>query len=152
MNVFSANQSSVEVWAPPSGVSVSIDGFGEVGYSWFVSNVTVNAREITDIRQCFNDVSYIYALGNDQRQCNISVSFVVMIGSYKCFGSDALENIDSGLLSYEQNRISQNPVASYITIGGLARRGWLVGIDVTNVDASKGICSATASFIMDLSY
>ena len=151
MDVFGANGSNITVWAPPSGVAVSMPFLGGiVGDTWLVTGLQIGAKEITDIRQCFNDVSYVYALGNDQRQCIMSVSFVVMIGKKECKDGDPLASIKDGLEAYGGTRISQMPNGGVISIGGLSRYCYLVGIDISQVDASKGICAGNAQFIMKL--
>ena len=85
MEVFSIGGASkpVKAWGPTASVGVQVpalEGIGGKGSDWLLEGVQIGAKEIVDVRQCFNDVSYIYALGNDQGQCMISLSFIIFIG------------------------------------------------------------------------
>lgn len=155
MKIFSSDSRPIEAWGPTASVDVKAQALeGVVDKTWILVNFSVGAREITDIRQCFDDVSYIYALGNNQAQCLISLTFAILIGLHNCKGSENGNTaaIENGLSAYVKSRIStedgQNP--SPVTIGGFSRMGWLTGIDIGNLDAAKGICYGTAHFIMEL--
>lgn len=155
MKIFSSDSRSIEVWGPTASVDVSVPALGSViDNTWILVNFSVGAREITDIRQCFNDVSYIYALGNNQAQCLISLTFAILIGSQNCKDSENGNTaaIKNGLSGYIENRISteEGQKPSMITIGAFSRMGWLTGIDIGNLDASKGVCYGTVNFIMEL--
>lgn len=153
MNIFSIGKDSrpVKVWGPTASVSVSISALGSiVGDDWVLEGVQIGAKEIVDVRQCFNDVSYIYALGNDQGNCSIVLSFVVFIGTKNCVGGDNMAAIELGLSKYKNSRISRNTTPTTISIGGFSTRGWLTGLSIGNLDAEKGICHAVSTFIMQL--
>lgn len=155
MKIFSSDSRAIEVWGPTASVDVRAKALeGVVDNTWILVNFSVGAREITDIRQCFNDVSYIYALGNNQAQCLISLTFAILIGLHNCESSENANTaaIENGFSKYVESRIStevgQNP--SPVTIGAFTRMGWLTGIDIGNLDASKGVCYGTVNFIMEL--
>lgn len=152
MTVFSSNDVSVEAWGPTAAVTVTAEALGGViNDSWLLVGFTVNASEITDVRQCFNDMSYIYALGNDQGRCLISLEFAILIGKKNCSSKgDNTKAIDDGLGNYVKGRVSQKKAATTITIGGFSRKGWLKGIRIGNLDPAKGICYGTVEFIMEL--
>ena len=145
----------VEAWGPAVSVDVKASALGGVvDDSWILVNFAIGAREIVDIRQCFDDVSYIYALGNNQSQCAITLTFAIFIGARNCLGMNMGYNntsaIKSGLSAYVNSRISKKTTPSTITLGKFSRMGWLTGLDIGNLDASKGICYGTAHFIMEL--
>ena len=151
MKVFSADTDSIEVWGPTASVDVSISALGSiVNNTWLLVNLSAGAREIVDVRQCFNDVSVIYALGNNQGQCVLTLTFAIFIGRKNCKGGDNTEALKSGFGQYVSNRISKKTTPSAITIGNVSRMGWLTGIDVGNLDAEKGVCYGTVHFIMEL--
>lgn len=146
--------STLEVWGPTATVNVIIDALGGiVKEDWLLVNLSAGAREIVDVRQCFNDVSVIYALGNNQGQCVMSLTFAIFVGRKNCTGSGPNSNtvaLAKGFQQYASNRISKKPQRSSITIGSFSRFGWLTGIDIGNLDAEKGICYGTVHFIMEL--
>lgn len=151
MKIFSSDSRAIEAWGPTASVEVKASALGDVvDDTWILVNFFVGAREITDIRQCFNDVSYIYALGNNQGQCAMSLTFAILIGKKSYNESDSTSAIKNGLSAYVASRISKKTSPSPVTIGNFSRMGWLTGIDIGNLDASKGICYGTAHFIMEL--
>ena len=151
MKIFSSNTGTIEAWGPTATVDVKASALGDVvDNTWVLVNFSIGAREITDIRQCFNDVSYIYALGNNQAQCAMSLTFAILIGKKGCNGPNNTSAIENGMLEYEGRRISNNTSPSTVTIGNFSRMGWLTGIDIGNLDAGKGICYGTAHFIVEL--
>lgn len=152
MIFYSSDTGSVEAWGPTASVDVKVDALrGVVNNSWLLVNLSVGAREIVDVRQCFNDVSVIYALGNDQGRCVLTLTFAIFIGRKNCKkDADNTTAIDKGLSAYASNRISKRTTKSAITIGQFSREGWLTGVDIGQVDASKGICYGTVHFIMEL--
>jgi len=152
MTVFGSDTKSVEVWGPTASVDVKISALsGVINESWLLVNLALGAREIVDVRQCFDDVSYVYALGNNQGQCAMTLTFAIFIGRNSCKGGDDnTKAIKEGLDAYVDNRISQKTSPSSITIGSFSRMGWLTGIDIGNLDASKGICYGTVHFLMEL--
>ena len=151
MKIFSSNTGRIEAWGPTASVDVKAPALGGVvDDTWVLVNFSIGAREITDIRQCFDDVSYIYALGNNQAQCAITLTFVIFIGRRNCIGFNNTDKITDGLSAYINNRISKKTSPSTITIGKFSRMGWLTGIDIGNLDAAKGVCYGTAHFIMEL--
>lgn len=153
MKIFqiSGDNRATEMWGPTAGVVVKVDALGSsVDADWLLSNARVGAKEIVDVRQCFNDVSYIYALGNDQGQCAIVLNFVIFIGTKSCRGQHNTKAIADGLKKYVSNRISQKTSAQNITIGNFSTKGWLTSIDIGQFDASRGTCGGTLSFIMQL--
>ena len=153
MKVFSAYTDSIEVWGPTASVDVNIDVLGDiVNNDWLLVNLSAGAREIVDVRQCFNDVSVIYALGNNQGQCVMTLTFAIFIGQKNCISVKNSNTVAlaHGFDKYASKRISKNPQRSSITIGSFSRYGWLTGVDVGNLDAGKGICYGTVHFIMEL--
>lgn len=160
MDVFSSSSSrSLVLWGPTAGVTVIFRGF-DVGIddSWILTNMSVGAREIVDIRQCFNDVSFIYALGNKQESCEMSLTFAVFIGKKspgcKSTPKDNTKAIAAGMGSYKKIRIYEaakgSKTPTEVTIGDFTRKGWITGIDINNMDAYRGICYGTVYFNMEL--
>ena len=147
MTVFSKDSRGVEAWGPTASVAVQIGALGNiVDNSWVLVNLSIGVKEIVDVRQCFNDVSFIYALGNDQNNCKMSLTFAILIGTRRCRGSNNMAAISAGLRKYITNRISQQNKPNTIAIANFAGKGWLTGIDIGQVDAS--ICMFTTfSFI-----
>jgi hypothetical protein len=153
MKIFSSDSRPIVAWGPTATVTVRAEALGSVvDNSWILVNFSIGAREITDIRQCFDDVSYIYALGNNQAQCVMSLTFAIFIGKRNCDGSNNTSAIEEGLSAYIDRRIStdEGQKPSMVTIGGFSRMGWLTGMDIGNLDASKGVCYGTVNFIMEL--
>ena len=155
MKVFSSKDDtrSVVAWGPTASVKVIVPALeGVIDDTWLLTGFQVGAREIVDVRQCFNDVSYIYALGNDQSSCAITLIFTIFIGMKECQGVSMTSSIASGLDAYVESRISQKTSPLSITIGSFSRMGWVVGIDIGQVDPKKGTCVGTVSFIMELGH
>lgn len=153
MEVFGSKGKSVEVWGPAASVEVRAPALGSViGDSWLLEGVTISAKEIVDVRQCFEDVAYIYALGNDQGKCVIVLHFIVFIGQKDCGQGKGFEAVEAGMRAYAQNRISteEGRKRQIIGIGSFARQGWLVGIDISGLDPERSVCHAAATFIMEL--
>ena len=153
MRVFSSSGDtrSVVAWGPTASVNVRVAALGGViDNTWLLTGFQIGAREIVDVRQCFNDVSYIYALGNDQSSCAITLVFTVFIGTKNCSGASMTSSIGSGLGAYVKSRISKKTSPSSITIGSFSKMGWLVGVDIGQPDPAKGTCVGTVSFIMEL--
>lgn len=150
MTVFGSDKSrGVKIWGPTAGVEVRVDALGSVvDKTWVLESVSVGAREIVDVRQCFNDVSFIYALGNSQANCAINLTFVIYIG--KCSGGDGTQSITDGLKQYVGSRISKSTDPKLISIGKFSRMGWLTGVEVGQAEPAKGVCRGTVSFIMEL--
>jgi len=151
MMVFSSVSRGVEAWGPTASVDVKVDALGGVvDNSWILVNFSVGAREIVDVRQCFNDMSFIYALGNNQSACQISMTFAILIGSRNCKSMNNTSAIGSGLSAYIGSRISKKISAGKVSIGSFSRSGWLTGIDIGNLDANRGVCYGTVHFLMEL--
>ena len=164
MEVFSIGSSGkpVRVWGPTASVGVILegldgkggknDGIGGKNSDWLLEGAQVGASEIVDVRQCFNDVSYIYALGNDQGKCRISLSFVIFIGTMNCVGDNNLKAVKDGFMKYEANRISarKNMSPLGISIGAFSTKGWLVDVSIGQMDPARGICHGVLSYIMQL--
>lgn len=151
MNIFGPTASTNITWGPNVSADVSIAALGGiVNDSWFLVNLHAGAKEIVDVRQCFNDVSFIYALGNNQSQCAISLTFVVFLGGKNCKDEDGTANIQAGFQQYVKSRISQQTSAKEIGVGKFVRKGWLTGIEVGQVDMKKSVCYATVHFLMEL--
>lgn len=155
MDVFSIGGRSkpVKVWGPIASVSVKAGGLGSIGGNgsdWLLEGVQVGAKEIVDVRQCFNDVSYIYALGNNQSSCVMSLSFMVFIGTKNCFGDNNTDAIMEGIREYKNSRISQNTSPVVVSIGNFSKKGWLIGIDIGAMDPGKAVCHGVATYMMQL--
>jgi len=152
MRVFDSDGRETVIWGPTASVEVNVPAMGSVIWkdSWVLDGVTIGAKEIVDVRQCFGDVAYIYALGNDQGKCLISLSFVIFLGKKNCTEGTPFESIDDGLSAYAGNRISIRTGAQPITIGGFSRNAWLIGIDIGNTEAGKSISHGNVSFMMEL--
>lgn len=149
MLVFSKDSRGVEAWGPTVSVAVNIEALGNiVDDSWILVNFAIGAREIVDIRQCFNDVSFIYALGNNQSSLNLTLTFAILVGTRKCKGDNNMGTLSAGMRRYFLNRISQKTKPSTIAIANWAGKGWLTGIDIGQVDASKGVCYGTVHFLV----
>lgn len=153
MQVFSKDSRGVEAWGTIASADVKVSALdGVVDNSWILTSFAVGAREIVDIRQCFGDVSFLYALGNKQASCSLTLTFMVLIGRKSCKGNHNMDAVSSGLEAYVFKRIgaSGGRSPSTVEIGGFSRFGWLVGIDIGNVDADKGICQAVVHMNMRL--
>lgn len=152
MEIFGTAGTSMVAWGPTASVEVKVEALGDVvNDSWVLTGANIGAKEIVDIRQCFNDVSYIYALGNDQSKSVLSLSFIIFLGRKNCQGeNDNYQAIEKGINSYRDKRISKNTSAESITIGGFSCKGWIVGIDIGQHNPSNATCSGTLSFIMQL--
>lgn len=155
MDVFSigGKGKSVKIWGPIASVSVKAGGLGSIGRKgsdWLLEGVQVGAKEIVDVRQCFNDVSYIYALGNNQNSCIMSLSFLVFIGTENCSGDNNTDAIMKGIEEYKNNRISQNTSPVTVSIGNFSKKGWLMEIGIGAVDAGKAVCHGVATYMMQL--
>ncbi len=151
MQVFSKDSRGVEVWGPTASVNVKADALGGiVDNTWILVNFAVGAREIVDIRQCFDDVSFLYALGNNQSSCQISLTFAILIGKKWCKGANNTSAIEEGLDAYVKSRVSQRKNAGKIQIGKFSRMGYLIGIDIGNADPMRGVCYGTVHFNMEL--
>ena len=149
MTVFSKDSRGIEAWGPTASVAVEIGALGGiVDDSWILVNFAIGVKEIVDVRQCFNDVSFMYALGNDQTGCRMTLTFAILIGTRRCKGDNNMAAISAGLSKYIQNRISQQNKPNTIAIANFAGKGWLTGIDIGQVDASRGICYGTVHFII----
>lgn len=152
MTVFTTDSRGVEAWGPTASVDVRISGLGNfIGDSWLLTNMSVGANEIVDVRQCFNDVAYIYALGNRQSSCRMSLTFAIFIGRRCNSGNENTQAISDGLSAYVKSRISKSNGPISVTVGKFSRMGWLDSIEIGNIDASAGVCSGTLNFIMELS-
>lgn len=151
MTVFS-KESEVQAWGPTASVDVKMSAFGGgLDKASFLVNLSVGAREIADIRQCFNEMTYIYALGNDQSSCKMALTFAVFIGRENCKGNgNNTKIIGDWLDEYEEDRISKKTDPVAVTIGDFSRMCWVEGISIGNVDALRGICYVTISLIMEL--
>lgn len=152
MFVFSSDSRGIEAWGPTASVEVVVDALGGiVDDTWVLVNFAVGAREIVDIRQCFNDVSYLYALGNNQSSCQITLTFAIFIGRLSCKGEDLTSHsLEDGLDAYVAGRVSSRKKAGKIAIGKFSRMGHLVSIDIGNADVEKGVCTGTVTFNMEL--
>jgi hypothetical protein len=149
MHIFGDNSIGIKAYGPMASVNVSIGSL--VGDNWFLTDFKIGAKEIVDVRQCFNDISVVYALGNSQSQCAISLVFAVFLGSENCAEvGNNWDGIKSAVNEYKSNRISKNKSRRNITIGGFSTNGWLTGFDVGNADAARGVCYATIHFLMEL--
>ena len=150
MDVFSSNGSGVVAWGPVASVNVKLSALQDlIDDSWILVNFEFGAKEITDVRQCFNEVSYIYALGNDQNQSRMTMTFAIFIGAKECKGDNNMTAIGSGVTEYLDKRISKKQKSS-IAIGSFSGSGWVTGLSIGNVDAKRGLCYGTVDLIVDL--
>lgn len=155
MKIFSSDSKGVVAWGPVASVTVKAGSLNEAATGsngWVLTNFSIGAKEITDIRQCFDDVSYIYALGNNQGQCSMTLVFAIFLGKEDCSGPNNTGTIGVGLNEYKVNRIStkRGMSPSPVTIGNFSRMGWLTGIEIGQLDAARGLCYGTVHFIMEL--
>ena len=151
MTIFSSDSRGIEAWGPTASVDVKCHALGDiVDDTWILVNFAIGAQEIVDIRQCFSDVSFLYALGNNQSACQMTLTFAILIGRRDCEGDGNTSAIQDGLEAYVKSRISQDVSGGTVSIGNFSRRGWLIGIDIGNLDASKGVCYGTVKFNMEL--
>ena len=151
MLVFSSDSRGIEAWGPTASVEVVVDALERlIDNTWVLTNFSIGAREIVDIRQCFHDVSFLYALGNNQSACQITLTFAIFIGRMACKGEAFTHAIKDGLDKYVEKRVSEKKAACKIGIGDFARMGYLVSIDIGNADVEKGICTGTLTFNMEL--
>lgn len=147
------DQVDVVAWGPTATVRVRIPALeGLINDSWMLTSLSLNAQDIVDIRQCFNDVSYIYALGNDQQRCALSLYFVILLGRRNCrpTSTDNFGAISEGLKKFVTTRISNNTAPMALTIGNFSCKGWLTGESVDRVDPDTGIGMGSLHFIMQL--
>ena len=108
MRVFSSDSRGVVAWGPAASVDVRVSALGGiVDRSWILVNFSIGAREIVDIRQCFNDTSFIYALGNNQSSCQISLTFAIFFGAANCMSTNNTNDIRAGIDAYAEGRISK---------------------------------------------
>lgn len=151
MKIFSSDSRGIEAWGPTASVDVKCSALGGiVDDSWILVNFSIGAQEIVDIRQCFSDVSFLYALGNNQSACQMTLTFAILIGKKQCMDHNNTSAIQKGLEAYVNSRISKNISGGTVSIGNFSRRGWLIGIDIGSVDASRGVCYGTVKFNMEL--
>lgn len=153
MDVFGSKKKSIKVYGPIASVDVKVPALGGVvDDSWILVNMQAGAKEIVDVKQCFNDVSFIYALGNNQSSCAITLVFAIFIGNRDCKGTNNTAAMAAGFKAYVGNRISTDSgrKPSDIAIGNFSRKGWLTGIDIGQLDPEKGICYGTVHFLMKL--
>ena len=109
MKVFSSDSRTVEMWGPTASVKVLSGALKNTdSEDWLLTNFAIGAKEIVDVRQCFDDVSYIYAMGNNQSECEITMVFAIFIGRKNCKGKSNLEALKRGMDAYVERRISQN--------------------------------------------
>ena len=151
MDVFTISGANkpVKTWGPTASVKVKLSVLdGLVNDTWLLEGLYIGAKEIVDIRQCFNDVSYIYALGNDQSSCLITLNFLVFIGTRGCRGTSNLSVITDN--NYRADRISQHTTPHTLGIGGFAIKGWLKEINIGQLDPERGVCHGTVGFIMQM--
>lgn len=136
------------VWGPTASITVKAPALGGVvDKSWVLVDMRASAREIADIKQCFDDVSFIYALGNDQAKCVMSLTFLIFIS--KC-GQDQTGNITSGFESYKQRRIFASPDGEDFSVGNFTRHGWPVGLEIGPVDLKRQACYGTIHYLTEL--
>lgn len=152
MNVFGGSGTGVKVWGPTASTTVTVSALNSLAdSSWILTGISIGAKEIVDVRQCFNDISFLYALGNDQGQCRMSMSFLVFFGKENCNGEGGMSSIESGIKAYSSARISNHKAGvQSMSVGGAGFKGWLTGLDIGAFDPEKGVCVGTLSFIMKL--
>lgn len=152
MDIFGKSGGDIAVWGATASVDVQISAIPDAESTWVLADVRVGAQEIVDVRKCFNDESYVYALGNDQGRCQIVLTFAIFCGTCRSGAGEgrSMEAVGSGLESYKTHRISQKTTPSEITIGGFSTKGWLLSVDVGQMDASTMTCRGVVSFMMDL--
>lgn len=131
----------------------ALGGTDLIGDAWFLSGFRINAEEIVDVMQCFNDEAYIYAMGNDVNRCRLTMTFVVMTGKRcgKASKSEGIDVVQKGIKKYGKGRISRSMTAGTVSIGNMSKSGWIVGIEVSGRDLRAGICTATVEFILNMS-
>ena len=151
MDIFFQDSRATKIWGPTASTTVEVEALNDVvNDKWVLAGMTMGAKEIVDVRQCFNDTSFIYAFGNDQSSCQMSLLFMIYIGKCKKEDMSQMENVVKGYEQYKKTRISENPIATEITIGNFSRYGWLTGLNIGQVDPMRGTCRGTASFLVEL--
>lgn len=138
----------IKIWGPAVGIKVKIPALG--GGSWVLSGLSIGAKEITDVRQCFGDISFIYALGNDQDKCRITLDLLIFLGKEYCAIGNNSKAIGSCLSAYSRKRISQMTAPMTVTIGNFSVKTYLVEIGMGNYDADRSLLHCQVSFIMEL--
>lgn len=139
-----------DIYAPTALVAVKFSGGVAIPDSWALVDISLGSSEITDIRKCFSDVTHIYAFGNDQNQCVSSFTFMNFLGAKSCGNPDDFKSIASAYAQYVQNRISNHTGTQTMTVGSLCIPGWLTGIRVHGLDATRQTCNVTLMYLMDL--
>lgn len=142
----------IHVWGPTATVETRIEALSNIEDSdnWALVGMQAGATEIVDVRQCFNDEAYLYAMGNDLGQCRITLLFAVFLSGPECDEKESLKALKDGIDDYVDNRISKRPKRTSITIGELALYGWLSGLNVGSMDPERGVCSVAVTFIWEL--
>ena len=148
--IFGADgKSNVQVWGPLVGAEVKMDGIGGLdGEGCALIGFRINAQEIVDIRKCFNDELYLYALGNDDSRGAIELIFLVHLQGGKCDGQSSANPVKAAYESYcSSGRVSKKKGTVSVTVVGINLTGWVSGFYAGDVDPTTGTCKVCVSMI-----
>lgn len=130
--------------AAGKGIQASVPSGNLRGSSSLVTSFSVSQGENFSVAQCLNGGVYLYTFGHDPQRSHFSVGITSFLA--QCDGSIG-SAVDDAIKLYNSNRVSQAKQKGTLTIGTGTCRGYLVGQDISVVDAELNIVSATYTFI-----
>lgn len=149
--VFKSSKAAVRVFGPLATESVHISGIDVWNDDrWALIGASYNYREILDVRQCFNDTAFLFALGNNLSAGRMELSFLVFLSEPGCSPGGEFKAIKDAIESYRSERVSNKLSHIEVTIGSCTVSGWLDSMAAGNFDADRGVCVVSFSFLARL--
>ena len=108
-------------------------------------------QEIVDVRRCFEETTHIFAFGRNTQASVLQVSLVMFLYDGCSAGekNDRWLDIDRLRAEYKKNRVYENQVPLKISIDEFNVSGYLIKMNIEDVNPSSKTCSVSLTFLLD---
>ena len=152
MTVFGVSDTSSRLYLPKASSKWSLEGLvggGGTGSNAVLYSIGMSDTESIDIRRCFNETNHIFAFGRDVSKTVMTVSVLVFIGK-PCGGGSGDVTLDTLHGKYEKARVSKSKTAKMIQFDDVTAYGFLINMDVGDIDPKTSTFVARFTYILDL--
>ena len=149
MSVIIGTGDNAKFFLPASSASWNIKGVVQKGQydNILLLSFAIHDQEVIDVRKCFREVTHIFAFGRNPSAAVLQMSLLMFLP--KPCPKMKMGTIEDIRRDYDSNRIYKLKSSLPVTIDGLTINGFLVEMDMSNVNPSSHTCVVTFTFIID---
>ena len=149
MAVVIGSGQNAKIFVPAASASWNIDGIAQKGDydNLLLLSFSIHDQEVIDIRRCFEETTHIFAFGRDINKTVLQVSLLMMLAT----GCTQLNyaTIEDMQKAYSDNRVYKKLDSVAVTIDGLTLNGFLIEMNMGDVNPATKTSVVTFTFILD---